>query len=74
MKTTPIDSKFFQNRVQFAAQVVALTERLPFPRAEKASRNGLVDKNGNTESPAAERLLQKFKSGFLAGVGLAESI
>jgi hypothetical protein len=31
-----------------------------------------VDKNGNAESPAAERLLKKFKAAFLAGVKMSE--
>ena len=37
-------------------------------------RHGLVDKNGNIESPAAERLLRKFRSAFLEGVKQNEDL
>ena len=37
MKAAPFDSEFFQNRVQAAAQDVALSERLSLARAENVS-------------------------------------
>ena len=37
-------------------------------------RHGLVDRNGNIESPAAERLLRKFRSAYLKGVKQNEDL
>ena len=38
MKAAPFDSEFFQNRVQAAAQDVALSERFSLARAENVSK------------------------------------
>ena len=43
MKTAPFDSEFFQNRVQAAAQDVALSERLSLARAENVSALAVPD-------------------------------
>src|SRR5580658_3332763 len=46
METTPFDSKFFKNRVQSAAQDVALTERLSLARAVDVSALAVPDEVG----------------------------
>ncbi len=46
----------------------------PSVRQNAGYRNQLVDRNGNAESPAAERLLRKFRSAFLTGVKQHEDL
>lgn len=59
METTPIDSKFFQNQVQFAPQDVVLTQRLPFPRAEEVPSR---PSGGDAEHYAAARTVAALRA------------